>query len=69
MKKSLIAIAALAGISSVWFASHAQNVKTKITFWHSMSGGEKAVNALVYGFNKSQDKFEVVPSMVGDYPT
>jgi ABC-type glycerol-3-phosphate transport system substrate-binding protein len=69
MKKHVIALAALAGISSLWWASQAQNARTKITFWHSMTGAEKTVNALVEGFNKSQDKYEVVPSMVGDYPT
>ncbi len=68
-KQALIAFAAIAGISSLWFASHAQNARTKITFWHSMAGSEKAVNTLVDGFNKAQDKYEVVPSMVGDYPT
>ena len=68
-KQALIAMAALAGLSSVWWASHAQGSRTKITFWHSMAGAEKTVAALVDGFNKSQDRYEVVPSMVGDYPT
>ena len=68
-KQALIAMAALAGLSSVWWASHAQSSRIKITFWHSMAGAEKTVAALVDGFNKAQDKYEVVPSMVGDYPT
>jgi sn-glycerol 3-phosphate transport system substrate-binding protein len=46
----------------------AQGTKTRISFWHSMAGGEKAVNALIDGFNKSQDRFEVVPTMSGTYP-
>jgi ABC-type glycerol-3-phosphate transport system substrate-binding protein len=40
---------------------------TQINFWHSMQGGEKAVNALADGFNKSQDKYTVVPKVVGSY--
>lgn len=55
-------------VVTVTAISSAQNAKTKITFWHSMAGGDKAVNALVDGFNKSQDKFEVVPTMSGTYP-
>ena len=60
---------ALAAAAAAAILSLAQaNAKTKITFWHSMSGGDKTVQALVDGFNNSQDKYEVVPVMVGANP-
>jgi ABC-type glycerol-3-phosphate transport system substrate-binding protein len=54
--------------SSLMLSSGAQRAKTQIPFWHSMAGGVKTVNALVESFNRSQDKYEVVPKMVGTYP-
>ena len=57
----LLAAAVILGLAQA-------NAKTKITFWHSMSGGDKTVLNLVNGFNASQDQYEVVPVMVGAYP-
>ena len=68
MKRLILVLSAGLGLAAVTAISSAQTARTKITFWHSMAGGEKAVNALVDGFNKSQDKFEVVPTMSGTYP-
>ncbi|NJK46271.1 MAG: ABC transporter substrate-binding protein [Pleurocapsa sp. SU_196_0] len=69
MKRSILSgIAVVAAVSSALLAAQAQRNRTPVTFWHSMSGGEKAVNALVDGFNKSQERFEVIPKMVGTYP-
>ncbi len=65
MKKALIGLALASAL--IFALAHAQG-KTKITFWHSMSGADKTVLALVDSFNKSQSKYEVVPQMVGDYP-
>jgi ABC-type glycerol-3-phosphate transport system substrate-binding protein len=54
--------------SSALLSVGAQRGRTQVSFWHSMAGGEKAVNALVDGFNKSQERFEVTAKMVGTYP-
>jgi ABC-type glycerol-3-phosphate transport system substrate-binding protein len=69
MKRSILSgIAVVAAVSSALLAAQAQRNRTPVPFWHSMAGGEKAVNALVDGFNKSQERFEVIPKMVGTYP-
>lgn len=59
--------AALLTLSTL-LVSHAQRTRTLVTFWHSMAGAEKTVNALTDGFNRSQDLYTVVPKMVGSYP-
>lgn len=42
--------------------------KTEIVFWHSMEGGlGKEVDALVQGFNQSQDAYVVKPVYKGNY--
>ncbi|MGZ3705966.1 MAG: sn-glycerol-3-phosphate ABC transporter substrate-binding protein UgpB [Bdellovibrionota bacterium] len=61
MKKVLILIALM-------FTPAAAQAKTEITFWHAMSGDlDKALNELVSGYNKSQDKYEVKPVFKGNY--
>jgi ABC-type glycerol-3-phosphate transport system substrate-binding protein len=64
----LTVILSAALLSSLLLETRAQKSKTQITFWHEMAGAEKTVNALVDGFNRSQEKYEVVPKMVGTYP-
>lgn len=50
------------------------NTKTKdhrqvVTFWHAMGGVNKvALEKLVAEYNKSQTKYEVIPSFQGTYP-
>ncbi|WP_045233574.1 ABC transporter substrate-binding protein [Deinococcus pimensis] len=39
----------------------------KITFWHSMDGVADLVEKFADDFNRSQDQYEVVPSVVGNY--
>lgn len=68
MKRLIPVLSVSLALVAVTAISSAQTAKTKISFWHSMAGGDKAVNALVDGFNKSQDKYEVVPTMSGTYP-
>ncbi|GAF39801.1 family 1 extracellular solute-binding protein [Agrilactobacillus composti DSM 18527 = JCM 14202] len=42
--------------------------KTQVVFWHEMGGpAEQALLKIVDGFNKSQDKYEVVPAYQGSY--
>lgn len=49
-------------------AQGAENGKTTISFWHSMSGdNEKILTTMVDAYNQSQDKVEVVPEYQGNY--
>lgn len=42
--------------------------KISIEFWHSMSGtGQESIDAIVKGFNESQDKYEVIAEFQGSY--
>lgn len=44
------------------------DTRTKIVFWHEMTGqGQDKLEQLVNEFNKSQDKYTVVPEFVGSY--
>ncbi|WP_125708843.1 ABC transporter substrate-binding protein [Companilactobacillus zhongbaensis] len=44
------------------------NHKTQIVFWHELGGpSEDALKKVVDGFNKSQDKYQVVPKYQGTY--
>jgi sn-glycerol 3-phosphate transport system substrate-binding protein len=52
---------------TVLCSSMTQAAPTKITFWHSMQGAEKTVNALTEAFNTSQDKYDVVARTTGTY--
>lgn len=57
----------LGGCSSKKDAVQASN-RTKIVFWHEMTGqGQDALEELVDEFNKSQDKYTVVPTYAGSY--
>ncbi|MBB6099108.1 sn-glycerol 3-phosphate transport system substrate-binding protein [Deinobacterium chartae] len=40
---------------------------TKITFWHSMESSKDDVKALADAFNRSQDDYEIVPQVAGNY--
>jgi sn-glycerol 3-phosphate transport system substrate-binding protein len=69
MKSRLwIALGLVACASGALVVSHAQRARTTVTFWHSMAGAEKSVNALIDGFNRSQDQYTVQAKMVGTYP-
>ncbi len=68
MKKFVLALTALTLATGTLLASQAQRARTTVTFWHSMAGAEKTLNALVDGFNRSQDQYTVIPKMVGSYP-
>jgi sn-glycerol 3-phosphate transport system substrate-binding protein len=59
-----IALAALA----LSLSASASYAKTKITWWHAMGGelGSK-LEEIVANYNKSQDKYEVVPTYKGSY--
>ncbi|WP_060209363.1 ABC transporter substrate-binding protein [Sporosarcina koreensis] len=42
--------------------------KVSIEFWHAMSGtGQESIDAIVKGFNESQDKYEVKAEFQGSY--
>lgn len=42
--------------------------KVSIEFWHAMSGtGQESIDAIVKGFNESQDKYEVKAEYQGSY--
>ena len=42
--------------------------KVSIEFWHAMSGsGQESLDAIVKGFNESQDNYEVVAEFQGTY--
>ena len=42
--------------------------KVSVEFWHAMSGtGQESIDAIVKGFNESQDKYEVVAEFQGTY--
>jgi sn-glycerol 3-phosphate transport system substrate-binding protein len=60
----LAAATALAMMSPV-----VAEAKTQIQWWHAMGGalGQK-LEAIVAGYNKSQDNYEVVPTYKGSYP-
>jgi sn-glycerol 3-phosphate transport system substrate-binding protein len=62
-KKITLAAMALALSASSSFAA------TQITWWHAM-GGElgKKLEEIVANYNKSQDKYEVIPTYKGTYP-
>ena len=68
MKKIVFALTALTLVTATLLSSQAQRARTTVTFWHSMAGASSTVNALVDGFNRSQDLYTVVPKMVGSYP-
>lgn len=60
---------ARAAVAALWLLSPSlAAAATRVSFWHSMSGAEKAVQALADGFNRSQDAYEIAPVMVGTYP-
>ena len=49
-------------------ASTSDSGKLQIQFWHSMSGNtQEALDAVVAGFNESQDQYEVVATNQGTY--
>ena len=49
-------------------ASTSDSGKLQIQFWHSMSGNtQEALDAVVAGFNESQDQYEVVATNHGTY--
>jgi sn-glycerol 3-phosphate transport system substrate-binding protein len=61
-KKITLAALALTLSASASFAA------TKITWWHAMNGENgKKLEEIVANYNKSQDKYEVVPSYKGTY--
>ncbi|GEM49865.1 ABC transporter substrate-binding protein [Deinococcus cellulosilyticus] len=41
----------------------------KIKFWHSMETSKPQVQALADEFNKSQDDYQIIPEVAGDYRT
>ncbi len=49
-------------------ATTAKAGRTPIVFWHEMGGpAEVALDKMVDDFNKSQDKYEVIPQYQGVY--
>jgi len=56
---------ALSGALAVLSAATAAPVK--ITFWHSMEGSVGIVERFAAEFNKSQNQYQVVPQVVGNY--
>jgi ABC-type glycerol-3-phosphate transport system substrate-binding protein len=61
-------ITAAAALFVATLSTAAVAAPTRITFWHSMSGAEKAVTALVDSFNRSQADYQVVALNQGTYP-
>ena len=69
-RRTLLAgTAALTATAALAHGAAAQGSKTKIVFWHAMSGplGEELGN-ICKGFNASQTAYEVEPIFKGSYP-
>jgi sn-glycerol 3-phosphate transport system substrate-binding protein len=69
-RRTLLAgTAALAGTGSSFRPATAQATRTKVVFWHAMSGplGEE-VNRIAAAFNASQQAVELQPFYKGAYP-
>lgn len=68
-RRSLLAAAALAAIPIGLESARAESGRTKIVFWHAMTGplGE-TLSLLVNGFNISQKTTEVTAVLKGTYP-
>ncbi len=56
-------LGAVLAVASVAFAQ-----AVPVVFWHSMEAVEETVDRFAAEFNASQDRFEVQPRYVGDYP-
>ena len=55
-------------VGSARNATTAKAGRTPIVFWHEMGGpAEQALDKMVDSFNKSQDKYEVIPQYEGVY--
>lgn len=61
MRPALFVSLAFAALST------ANAAPVKITFWHSMDGVSDLVRRLAEDFNRSQDQYEVVPTVIGNY--
>lgn len=69
MKRRTLLVSAAAAPLAISRPGFAQAAKTKITFWHAMSGalGEE-VKRICTAFNASQSEYEVEPVFKGGYP-
>lgn len=76
-KKIIVFITIILGVvlasflgKNVLAQSKLQDNRTQIVFWHEMGGpAEKTLLKLVDDFNKSQNKYQVIPKYQGSYDT
>jgi len=65
----LAGAAALAAAPMVVPGARAQAAKTKIVFWHAMTGANNdEINRIARDFNAAQDAVELEPVFKGSYP-